>query len=192
MSLPNLPDPNHFFLKDICKRWKCDTGKLLQYCDSNMLEIGVILNDSLGNQTDQFGCPQQIALNGYYALSNNDVSGTLFWGDYPTDDYQCVVTTISVGSDVPDFILEGKEGQTSRKISLERKHVFTASFLVISKYERDRFEDEHDMQQPENTESFQENSTGNNITTQTQRELILKGWLGKHSLNESQPLEITQ
>lgn len=194
MRLPNLPEPNHFTLEQICKRWECDEDRLLQYCKSDMLQIGVIFNNAPARQNDNLGKSDSV-LNGFYALSSGDVIDTMNWGDSPgyDDGFCCSIKYAYMPNGCKEsyFNLCDEEPTVGPEFILKNSHVFCASSLVIEKTERDRFETRHTMYICESIDN--EDSTRETLPTlniQEKRELILKGWLAGKGFKE--PLELTQ
>ena len=193
MTLPDLPKPDHFTLEQICQRWCCDEERLIQYCRSNMLEIGVILNDAHAYRYESVLGKEHDILNGFFALSIRDVEGAFAWGESPGDEFSHTVRRVylpknadtEVPSERADKIRENSEYQ------LESGHVFSSTQLAISKYERDRFETEHNMHISDLIDN--EDSTIEPLPTlniQEKRELILKSWLAGKKINTSEPLTI--
>lgn len=196
MPLPDLPEPNYFKLEQICIRWGCDEDRLVQYCESGMLEIGVILENSAAHQIKESGKESSV-LNGFHVLNVSDVRGTLHWGDNPGDEYSCQIKEVYVPLDndlSPQYDYYDREITFDSTFILDQRHIFSASSLVIEKSERNRFEIKHNMDIIDSNNN--ENSTlteTQSVNLQEKRELILKGWLaGKNILNTKEQLEYTR
>lgn len=194
MSLPNLPEPNYFTLQQICERWDCDEDRLIQYCQSDMLEIGVVLDGSDAYQVGRNSEKIRSRLSGFYGLSCSDVAGTHYWGESPSpcDEFCCHVKKVRMPDNLDSFNEYGGDDiDIDNEFELERRHVFSSDSLLVTKLERDRFENEHKIN-VSTAGDISNAADKSRMGIQHGRELILKKWLTDNEINSDQPLSNKQ
>ena len=107
-AFANLPEPDHFTLQQVCRHWKCDEEHLLQYCNSKMLEIGVMINGIECHFFDIYSNKIQYGLSGFYVLSIADVNEIHHWGENVTFEDSCKVADVYLSKNSDTFFLNFK------------------------------------------------------------------------------------
>jgi len=140
LALPNLPEPNAFTLPEIAERWECTEEMLISYCESDMLNIQVGFNEAVAIReskdpfTDELypGEFEEFLLSGFYTVPKDVAIGSWRLGEGGwSEEYS------------PSFkLVFDDEGETQK---LKQRHTIDSSNLRITKFERNRFEVEHDV-----------------------------------------------
>ena len=196
MPLPELPEPNSFTLDEISDRWNCDLDKLIRLCESDMLNIGIVLTGSSAKHTGDDFKPHEVSLDGFFNLSKKDAIGSYYSGSSPAYEYAYHVNTVYS----PTYSTEEHVDMNFNKYIpignsyiLHNKHIFSYNDLRISKEERGRFEKKYNIE-PQLSIELDSSTTNNQkqIGIQEKRECMLKGWLAGKEYDTEQPLELTQ
>jgi len=196
MPIPELPEPNSFTLDEISDRWNCDSDKLIRFCESDLLNIGIVLTGSHAKHIGDDFKQHEVILDGFYNLSKKDAIGSYYSGTSPADEFACLVNTVYS----PTYSTEehvdlnfNKYIPFDNSFTLHTKHIFSYDDLRISKEERGRFEQEHNIE-PQLSNGLDSSTTNNqeSIGVQEKRECMLKGWLAGKGYNTNKPINLTQ
>ena len=135
MTFPPGVEPDYFTLEQICQRWSdwhCTNSKLFQLCRSDKIEIGVNLPPTTINDTSIKHDLNTVSISGYFALSIHDIEKGCRYNHE-------TITTNKVYKSRNDKNETGKPITTA--YILPHEHLWSLDYLVITKIERDIFED---------------------------------------------------
>lgn len=188
MASSILPETSCYSLEQIAQRWGCDTEQLIRYCETSMLNIGVLIHSKEGHDVSKNFKKIELLLNGFFHLSQEDI--LKIWHTTP-EDYHYIdfihlpEEALNLYNSQEDSLLNGA------CILLKNKHPYSQKDLRISKEERDRFEKEHGID-TNKTDHKDIPRLSPNFTTQENREIILREYLVEKRIDTTNQIELTQ